>query len=477
MDKATEPKLEGIQVFDGCLTTTTLGVTNFTGTTSSQVKVVSAEKATKTGASRRLIAAKDFNVGDEIFSVDAILIVSSDGSGCVACNCRRCMGWCDPFRFYFQEIRPALAAVPQIASESDTSQPLIRLVLKYIALKQKTTSPKLKEVLDAVFQLTNVRDAAQQKDDGVLADKIIAALPASHKTTLKKNELATLIGVLRTNTLPAAQLRGVALWPVATMVDHSCRENAAFENIGTKLVVTAISAIPNGQPITFNYTKPFQPKSQRLAYLKSTYHFECKCDRCLPEARDDTRAFLCQKCKTNGEEVGGMVCPKGDGSKAALWTCSKCQESPSDATFEKMLATENSFANIDPLTIKVNDLFLEKVFHPFHYIICRCLDLRVNLLLKIRPQSCESYLNHLLAATAANGVIHHPDRAVYYDLLAQARKLLGDVKGCKEAFTEATNIREKSSSKNSPLLILARQKSANPEKVEITLWHHTVSGP
>jgi len=368
-----------------------------------------------------------------------------------------------------------LAEVPKISTETDTPQPLIRLALKYIALK-KTTSPKLKEVLDSVFQLSNVRDDAQKKLDEVLADKIINALPAATKTALKKSELANLIGILWTNTLPVPQLRGIGLFPVATMVDHSCKENATFETIGTKLVVTAISIIPNGQPITFNFTKPFQARGARLQHIKTNYHIECKCERCAPDVKDELRAFICQKCKSSvKDEDYGIVSPKGDGAKANMWSCNKCQESPADPVFEKMLAVESAIGAQDPATVKVNELFLEKLVHPYHYAILRCIDIRVNLLLRIRPQACEKFLNILLAATLQYQSPHHPERAAYYDTLGQIKKLLGDAKGCREAFTEATVIREKTSSKVSPVLLLARQKSANPDKVEITLWHHTVA--
>jgi len=193
------------------------------------------------------------------------------------------------------------------------------------------------------------------------------------------------------------------------------------------------------------------------------------------------RAFICQKpqCKGQTKDVEdfGIVTPKGDGNNIAQWQCNKCNAAPTDEVFKQMLSSEAAVEKQDPLTVKVNDYLLDKLFHPYHHLICRCLDLRVNLLLKIRPQACEKFLNYLLGATALYLVPHHPDRAVYFDLMGQVKKLLGDAKGCREAFSEATAIREKTSAKNSPVLLLARQKSANPDKVEINLWHHTVSNP
>jgi len=69
----------------------------------------------------------------------------------------------------------------------------------------------------------------------------------------------------------------------------------------------------------------------------------------------------------------------------------------------------------------------------------------------------------------------HPQRAAYYDVLGQVRKMIGDIKGCKEAWQEAVNIREKCCPRGSPVLALAKQKNTNPEKVEISLWYPTGS--
>jgi len=165
------------------------------------------------------------------------------------------------------------------------------------------------------------------------------------------------------------------------------------------------------------------------------------------------------------------VCPIGNGTEVSQWSCMKCNRGISSERFKKLVDLENSMKTKELSDVPVNDLLEGGILHQSHYIIQRALDHRVRLLARLRPQTCEKLLAILIENTERVLPKHHPDKSVYYDMLGQVRKMLGDMQGCKEAFTEAYNIREKSSGKNSPLTQYAKSKSTNPEKVEINLWY------
>jgi len=186
---------------------------------------------------------------------------------------------------------------------------------------------------------------------------------------------------------------------------------------------------------------------------------------CFPDARDFCRAFVCRKCE------GGVVTPIGTGADVAQWTCVKCNRGISSERYKKFMDLENSMKTKELTDVPVNDLLEGGVFHQSHYIIQRALDNRVRLLARLRPQLCEKLLLILIENTERVLPKYHPEKSVYFDFLGQVRKMLGDMQGCKEAFTEAFNIREKISGKNSPLTQYAKSKSINPEKVEINLWY------
>ena len=72
------------------------------------------------------------------------------------------------------------------------------------------------------------------------------------------------------------------------------------------------------------------------------------------------------------------------------------------------------------------------VFHQSHYIIQRTLDHRVRLLSRLRPLLCAALLEKLLQNSDRVLPKFHPDKAVYWDMLGQVKKMLGDMQGCRE---------------------------------------------
>jgi len=439
---------------------------------------VEDNRGAKSG-SKQLVATRDFNIGDVIFAVDGLLVASRDGWGCIACSDSRCMGWCDPYRHYFVELRPVLLSVTKLAAESNTHPIVLRLVIKFIALKKFSgQNQKLTDLLNNVYDLVNLRDTPLlKKEDLVIADKLYLSLPDSHKPLLTKDQLATLIGRVQTNTHEVPQLQGLGLFPIASLVNHSCGPNTVYETIGTRIIFTAICPIAAGNPITISYINPHLPLVERKELLQATFSFDCKCKRCQGDSRDYCRGFYCHGCLGRGlsPEEAGIVCPSGSGTTPAEWSCSKCGDPVADNVWKEWLVLEQDIKETEIAVVKVNDILNLKKIHPTHYLICRALEYRVELLARIRPTSCEKFILILLAASNDIYPAIHPKRAYYWDLLGQVRKMSGDMKGCKEAFQEAVTIREKSSPRGSPQLILAKQKSINPEKNEFSLWYPTLS--
>ena len=124
----------------------------------------------------------------------------------------------------------------------------------------------------------------------------------------------------------------------------------AYETYGTKLSVTAIAVILQGQELSLNYLEPYLPRQERQAQLASRYKFDCVCEACLPEARDVVRAFVCRKCDS------GIVCPVGNGLEASNWSCGKCSRGISSERFKKLMELETTMKSKDSSDVPVNDL-------------------------------------------------------------------------------------------------------------------------
>lgn len=434
-----------------------------------KMSVLTTSSPTKSLSNKRLSTAKDIAPGEEIFSTDSILLASKEGWGCIACNSSTCMGYCDPFRFYFMDLRPVLQAVPKIAAETNVADTILRLIIKYIALR-KGENAKLRELLDKVFELST-RDSLPEKRDSLVADRLYALLPKLHQGFVSKDKIQQLCRIFTTNTVYVPHINGIGLFPIVVLVDHSCKENCFYECVGEKIVVTSIGPVGKDQPLTLNFATSYMPRAYRQAEIRALLGYDCACDMCNLNVRDETRAFICKKCTFTNEEDCGLVAPKGNGDRITDWSCSRCNEVPSKETHAEYLKLEDQTRDADPVSLKVNDLLKGRVMHPYHYVIYKALEQRVNLLTNIRPENCEKFILWLLGANVRVLPPNHPSRADLYDTLGQVRRLNGDGKGCKEAFLEAAGIRDRICSKSSPILSLAKQKASNPEKTEINFWY------
>src|SRR4051812_17099409 len=121
-----------------------------------------------------------------------------------------------------------------------------------------------------------------------------------------------------------------------SLISCSCKPNVTYETCGSKLSVTAIAVIVQGQPLSFNYIEPYLPRAERHTQLQSRYHFECTCEMCTPDAPDIVRAFMCRKCE------GGIIYPVGPGTDPAQWTCVKCGKGISSKRHKKFVDMENA---------------------------------------------------------------------------------------------------------------------------------------
>ncbi|CAG8608811.1 15820_t:CDS:10 [Funneliformis caledonium] len=73
---------------------------------------------------------------------------------------------------------------------------------------------------------------------------------------------------------------GVAVYPNASLINHSCRPNCIIVFEKSKMMVRCIEPIVIGQEITINYTDLSQSGEERRKELQDRYFFLCRCELC-----------------------------------------------------------------------------------------------------------------------------------------------------------------------------------------------------
>lgn len=79
------------------------------------------------------------------------------------------------------------------------------------------------------------------------------------------------------------ELAGRAVYPKASMFNHSCNSNCEAQRDGRNLrIIVKDSALPieKGTELTLSYIDTKLPKSSRQYELKTNYFFDCECELC-----------------------------------------------------------------------------------------------------------------------------------------------------------------------------------------------------
>ncbi|KLO09410.1 SET domain-containing protein [Schizopora paradoxa] len=156
-------------------------------------------------------------------------------------------------------------------------------------------------------------------------------------------ELVDFISKFATNSFtlstPSLSPIGVAVSPLAALINHSCDPNVAIlfprpgpSNLPAKLTegrpnpepvlqVVAITDIPAKSELFTSYVDTTMPFTQRQKDLKETYKFTCKCNLCSPADRGAYRDYR-----------GVVWCPRSCGGVCPIpledvvqANCSNCQ--------------------------------------------------------------------------------------------------------------------------------------------------------
>ena len=101
-------------------------------------------------------------------------------------------------------------------------------------------------------------------------------------------DLAALLLRLKYNVHPvvsdtAQQRVGIALFPAACYLNHSCDPNAVAHTVngGNIIVFRSLRPIPAGEPVTYAYIDLYQTRQQRRSLLQAGYLFRCEVRVCM----------------------------------------------------------------------------------------------------------------------------------------------------------------------------------------------------
>ncbi|KAL6984421.1 Histone-lysine N-methyltransferase ashr1, variant 2 [Sarracenia purpurea var. burkii] len=108
------------------------------------------------------------------------------------------------------------------------------------------------------------------------------------------------------HTICDSELRplGTGLYPVISIINHSCLPNSVLVFEGRVAVIRAVQHIPKGTEVLISYIETAGSTMTRQKALKEQYFFSCTCPRCIKVGQFDdiqeSAIFEGYRCKDNG---------------------------------------------------------------------------------------------------------------------------------------------------------------------------------
>ncbi|KAE9027829.1 hypothetical protein PF011_g1847 [Phytophthora fragariae] len=326
-----------------------------------------------------------------------------------------------------------------------------RCILKCLAMYERDARS-----LDQVLGLT----CAGQQRAMSAALQLRRQLPDVFPAGFSDQQMATLIGVLNTNSHELENLGGSGLFLSACRMEHSCVPNCSFTTFDSTLWMTAIRPIAPGDALSIDYGNFFyRPTPERQQSLLESYGFVCTCEACV-SMPDPTRAV---RCLSGNCPQGIMLpCPVrtnvpsssiGPNQLQFEWRCQTCGKIADAAEHTRILAAEQELMeNGFPESLEEVDAVVRRgVLHERHYLLFWALDnigceaaattaFQAEAQMAQHRRALAQVWERIIAFMNVVVPTAHHEKTIYYDNLAQVQVVLGDLGAASQAYARAHKI-------------------------------------
>uniref|UniRef100_A0A336MII8 CSON001087 protein n=1 Tax=Culicoides sonorensis TaxID=179676 RepID=A0A336MII8_CULSO len=277
---------------------------------------------------RYLVATKDIKAGDIVLKESPLIVGPSQVTPpvCVGClqkidekrhsECAKC-GWlicrsdCQNSLAHKDECQLTQARGDKVSIKHFyTPHPTYQCLAVIRALMLKESAPEKYKKLLELESHDEERKSTEQwdLDSKHIAGFIIRFFKCESKWSV--DEILKVTGILQVNghEVPLTNPGHIAVYSLASMIEHSCRNNVAksFTKQGD-IVFWAPNPIKRGERLSICYSDTMWGTNARQAHLKQTKFFTCNCVRCEDVTELGTY-FSALKCFNSS--CDGLILPE-----------------------------------------------------------------------------------------------------------------------------------------------------------------------
>ncbi|XP_025665356.1 histone-lysine N-methyltransferase ASHR1 isoform X1 [Arachis hypogaea] len=261
------------------------------------------------------------------------------------------------------------------------------------------------------------------------------------------------------HTICDSELRplGTGLYPVISIINHSCLPNSVLVFEGRSASVRAVQHVPKGSEVLISYIETAGSTMTRQKALKEQYLFNCTCPRCskllvLKGQYDDIReSAILEGYRCKNEKCDGFLLRTTDGKG---FQCQQCglvrekEEIKKTATEIKSLSEEEasklSSAGYYQEAISIYKMIEKlqtKLYHPFSINLMRTREKILKSLMELEHWSeALAYCKLTIPVYQSAYPAIHPLLGLQYYTCGKLEWYLGETEEAVKSLTKAVDI-------------------------------------
>ncbi|CAM6120160.1 unnamed protein product [Calypogeia fissa] len=258
---------------------------------------------------------------------------------------------------------------------------------------------------------------------------------------------------------------GTGLYPVVSIINHSCSPNAVLLFDGKKAIVRCLENVTEGTEVTVSYVDLAASTPTRQKALKEQYYFECCCTRCMRRETSEgmIEDAILEGCRCLKPDCEGASLPLSDGKRLVCYSCGSIQVEMKVKALgldTRKLLEEASKANVSGSDIRARELYQQgealqaKVWHRYSVHLMRTRDSLLKICMSLQDwTAAQLYCQMTIPAYERAYSSHSPLLGLQYFTLGKLEWFLSNTKEAVEALTQAMEILSITHSSSSILVL------------------------
>ncbi|XP_057444003.1 histone-lysine N-methyltransferase ASHR1 isoform X2 [Lotus japonicus] len=282
------------------------------------------------------------------------------------------------------------------------------------------------------------------------------------------------------HTISDSELRplGIGLYPVISIINHSCLPNSVLVFKGRSASVRAVQHVPKGTEVLISYIETAGSTVTRQKALKEQYLFTCTCPRCSKAGQyDDIQEnAILEGYRCMNEQCDGFLLRTTDGKG---FQCQKCGLVREKDEVKKIAAEIKSLSEEEASRLscsgndheavsiyKMVEKLQTKLYHPFSIILMQTRENILKSLMKLEDwKEALAYCRLTIPVYQRVYPAVHPLLGLQYYTCGKLEWYLGDTEEAVKSLTKAADVLRITHGTNTPFMkeLLMKLEEARAE--------------